>query len=64
MLTHKNLYSNAMTVADMRQNGPPMSSSGCCAVHIYGQTSALNASIYLGLTFHVFRAFEPRPSWI
>jgi len=62
MLTHKNLYSNAMTVADMRQNGPADVVIGVLPLyHIYGQTSALNASIYLGLTFHVFRAFEPRP---
>ncbi len=62
MLTHKNLTSNAMTVADMRQNGPEDVVIGVLPLyHIYGQTSAMNASIYLGLTFHVFRAFEPRP---
>ena len=62
MLTHKNLYSNAMTVADMRQSGPADVVIGVLPLyHIYGQTSAMNASIYLGLTFHVFRSFEPRP---
>ncbi len=60
MLTHNNLASNAMTVADMRQTDPEDVVIGVLPLyHIFGQTSALNASIYLGLTFHLFRQFEP-----
>ncbi len=61
MLTHKNLYSNAMTVADMRENEPDDVVIGVLPLyHIFGQTSALNASIYRGLTFHLFRQFEAK----
>ena len=60
MLTHNNLASNATTVADMRQTDPEDVVIGVLPLyHIFGQTSALNASIYLGLTFHLFRQFEP-----
>jgi long-chain acyl-CoA synthetase len=60
MLTHKNLISNAMTVADMRITSPDDVVIGVLPFyHIYGQTSALNASIYLGLTLHLFRQFDP-----
>lgn len=60
MLTHNNLASNAMTVADMRNTSPDDVVIGVLPLyHIFGQTSALNASIYLGLTFHLFRQFEP-----
>jgi long-chain acyl-CoA synthetase len=60
MLTHRNLYSNAMTVADMRSTDPMDVVIGVLPLyHIFGQTSALNASVYLGLTFHLFRQFEP-----
>lgn len=60
MLTHNNLVSNAMTVADMRNTSPDNMVIGVLPLyHIFGQTSALNASIYLGLTFHLFRQFEP-----
>jgi long-chain acyl-CoA synthetase len=62
MLTHKNLISNAMTVADMRVTSPDDVVIGVLPLyHIYGQTSALNASIYLGLTLHLFRQFDPEP---
>lgn len=61
MLTHKNLYSNAMTVADMRENEPDDVVIGILPLyHIFGQTSALNASIYRGMTFHLFPQFDPR----
>jgi long-chain acyl-CoA synthetase len=60
MLTHKNLYSNAMTVADMRQVEPDDGVIGVLPLyHIFGQTSVLNASIYLGLTLHLLRQFDP-----
>lgn len=60
MLSHGNLCSNAMTVADMRQTDPADIVLGVLPLyHIYGQTSVLNASIYLGLTLHLFEAFNP-----
>jgi long-chain acyl-CoA synthetase len=62
MLTHQNLASNAMTIADMRVTSPDDVVIGVLPLyHIYGQTSALNASIYLGLTLHLFRQFDPEP---
>ena len=62
MLTHKNLYFNAMTVADMRQTDPADVVIGVLPLyHIFGQTSVLNSSVYLGLTIELFRAFEPQP---
>ncbi len=61
MLTHKNLYSNAVTVADMREYEPDDVVIGVLPLyHIFGQTSALNASIYRGLTFHLFRQFDEK----
>lgn len=61
MLTHKNLYSNAMTVADMREYEPDDVVIGVLPLyHIFGQTSALNASIYRGLTFHLCRQFDEK----
>ena len=60
MLTHNNLARNAMTVADMRVTSPEDLVIGVLPLyHIFGQTSALNASIYLGLTLHLFRQFDP-----
>ena len=60
MLTHDNLAGNAMTVADMRVTFPDDVIIGVLPLyHIFGQTSALNASIYLGLTLHLFRQFDP-----
>jgi len=62
MLTHNNLSHNAMTVADMRVTDPDDLVIGVLPLyHIYGQTSALNAAIYLGLTLHLFRQFDPDP---
>ena len=62
MLTHDNLAGNAMTIADMRETSPDDVVIGVLPLyHIYGQTSALNASIYLGLTLHLFRQFDPEP---
>jgi long-chain acyl-CoA synthetase len=59
VLTHKNLASNAMTVADMRHTQPEDVVLGVLPFfHIYGQTSILNASIYLGLTVRLWVHFE------
>jgi len=59
VLTHKNLASNAMTVADVRHTEPEDVVLGVLPFfHIYGQTSVLNASIYLGLTVRLWVHFE------
>jgi len=59
VLTHKNLTSNAMTVADMRHTEPEDVVLGVLPFfHIYGQTSTLNSSIYLGLTVRLWVHFE------
>jgi long-chain acyl-CoA synthetase len=59
VLTHKNLASNAMTVADMRHTEPGDVVLGVLPFfHIYGQTSVLNASVYLGLTVRLWVHFE------
>jgi long-chain acyl-CoA synthetase len=61
LLTHKNLSSNAMTVADMRHTEPGDVVLGVLPFfHIYGQTSTLNASVYLGLTVRLWVHFETR----
>jgi long-chain acyl-CoA synthetase len=59
VLTHKNLASNAMTVADMRHTESEDVVLGVLPFfHIYGQTSILNSSIYLGLTVRLWVHFE------
>ena len=59
VLTHRNLASNAMTVADMRYTEPEDVVLGVLPFfHIYGQTSTLNSSIYLGLTVRLWVHFE------
>jgi long-chain acyl-CoA synthetase len=59
MLTHFNLVNNAMTVADMRSTGPNDVVFGVLPLfHIYGQTSAFNSSIYLGLTIRLWLQFN------
>ncbi len=58
MLTHYNLANNAMTVANMRSTGPNDVVFGVLPLfHIYGQTSAFNSSIYLGLTIRLWPHF-------
>ena len=60
MLTHGNLVSNAKIVAGMRPVTP--SAVILCVLplfHIYGQTSALNAGIHLGLKIRLFPHFDP-----
>jgi long-chain acyl-CoA synthetase len=59
MLTHHNLVNNAMTVANMRSTDPNAVVFGVLPFfHIYGQTSVLNASIYLGLTIRLSSHFD------
>ncbi|NWG02705.1 MAG: long-chain fatty acid--CoA ligase [Syntrophaceae bacterium] len=59
MLTHYNLANNAMTVANMRSTDPYDLVFGVLPLfHIYGQTSAFNSSIYLGLTIRLFPHFD------
>ncbi len=59
MLTHHSLGSNAQTVADMRCTEPHDVCLGVLPLfHIYGQTSTLNASLYLGLTIRLWEHFE------
>ncbi len=60
MLSHGNLRSNAITVATMRETDPDDIVLGVLPLyHVYGQTSAMNSSIYLGLTIELFRHFDP-----
>ncbi|MEW5912774.1 MAG: long-chain fatty acid--CoA ligase [Thermodesulfobacteriota bacterium] len=59
MLTHGNLVSNAVSVGDMRHTEPQ--DAVLCVLplfHIYGQTSALNAGVYLGLTIRLWVHFQ------
>ncbi len=60
MLTHKNLTYNAITVAEMRHTEPGDVIIGVLPLyHIFGQTSVLNSAMYLGLTLHLMRQFDP-----
>ncbi|MCF8033030.1 MAG: long-chain fatty acid--CoA ligase [Desulfarculaceae bacterium] len=60
MLTHQNLASNAMTISDMRSTDHDAACLGVLPLfHIYGQTSSLNASVYLGLTIRLWEHFDP-----
>jgi len=60
MLTHYNLANNAMTVADMRSTDPgDVVSASSLFSTIFGQTSAFNSSIYLGLTIRLWPHFDP-----
>ena len=59
MLTHYNMADNAMTLANMRSTGPHDVVFGVLPLfHIYGQTSAFNSSIYLGLTIRLWPHFN------
>ncbi len=59
MLTHLNLVSNARTLAEMRHNEEHYVVLGVLPLfHIYGQTSALNASFCLGITLRLWAHFE------
>jgi len=60
MLTHHNLANNAMTIANMRHTDPKVTSLGMLPLfHIYGQTSSLNASVFLGITLRLWEHFDP-----
>ncbi|MBI5524120.1 MAG: long-chain fatty acid--CoA ligase [Desulfarculus sp.] len=59
MLTHANLASNARTLAAMRHNEEHYVVLGVLPLfHIYGQTSALNASFCLGITLRLWEHFQ------
>ena len=61
MLSHGNLTSNAMTVADLRITDP--NDVVLCVLpfyHIYGQTCVLNASFYPGLTIRLWKQFDDK----
>jgi long-chain acyl-CoA synthetase len=61
MLTHGNLASEARILAEMREKlDPETVVIGVLPLyHIYGITSVLNVSMYLGLTIELFTQFEP-----
>ena len=61
MLTHRNLASNAKILAEMRgQLDPKTVVIGVLPLyHVYGITSVMNVSMYLGLTIALFSQFEP-----
>ena len=61
MLTHGNLASNAKILAEMRgQLDPKTVVIGALPLyHVYGITSVMNVSMYLGLTIALFSKFEP-----
>jgi len=61
MLTHRNLARNAKILAEMRgQLDPKTVVIGVLPLyHVYGITSVLNVSMYLGLTIELFSRFEP-----
>jgi len=61
MLTHGNLASEARILAEMREKLDPQAVViGVLPLyHIYGITSVLNVSMYLGITIELFTQFEP-----
>jgi long-chain acyl-CoA synthetase len=61
MLTHGNLASEARILAEMREKLDPAAVViGVLPLyHIYGITSVLNVSMYLGLTIELFTQFDP-----
>jgi long-chain acyl-CoA synthetase len=61
MLSHRNLGRNAKIVAEMRGYiEPDTVVIGVLPLfHIYGITSVMNVSMYLGLTIQLFSHFEP-----
>ncbi len=60
MLTHHNLASNATTISKMRSTDHEAVSLVVLPLfHIYGQTSSLNAAIYLGQTMRLWEHFDP-----
>lgn len=61
MLTHRNLARNAKILAEMRgQLDPNTVVIGALPLyHVYGITSVMNVSMYLGLAIELFSQFEP-----
>jgi long-chain acyl-CoA synthetase len=61
MLTHGNLARNAAILARMRGAIEPdtVVIGALPLYHVYGITSVMNVSIYLGLTIELFTHFEP-----
>ncbi len=61
MLTHGNLASEARILAEMRARlDPEAVVIGVLPLyHVYGITSVMNVSMYLGLTIELFTHFEP-----
>jgi long-chain acyl-CoA synthetase len=62
-LTHGNLARNAAILARMRGVIEPdtVVIGALPLYHVYGITSVMNVSIYLGLTVELFTHFEPEP---
>ncbi|OHD70097.1 MAG: hypothetical protein A2W19_04710 [Spirochaetes bacterium RBG_16_49_21] len=59
ILTHKSLMSDARAVAQVRYTEPKdIVLSVLPLFHIYGQTHALNISIYRGLTIRIWEEFD------
>jgi long-chain acyl-CoA synthetase len=63
MLTHGNLARNAAILARMRGTIEPdtVVIGALPLYHVYGITSVMNVSMYLGLTVELFTHFEPEP---
>jgi long-chain acyl-CoA synthetase len=63
MLSHWNLGENARILAGMRgEIEPDTVVIGVLPLyHIYGITSVMNVSMFIGLTIHLFPHFEPEP---
>jgi len=61
MLTHWNLARNAQILGEMRgQIDPKTVIIGVLPLyHVYGITSVMNVSMYLGLSIELFSSFEP-----
>jgi len=61
MLTHRNLARNAKILAEMRGRMDPKTVviGALPLYHVYGITSVMNVSMYLGLTIALFPQFEP-----
>jgi len=61
ILTHRNLMSDAVAVTRVRYTEPQdIVLSVLPLFHIYGQTHALNISIYCGLTIRMWEVFDAR----
>ncbi len=60
VLTHNNLVSDVLAVSGLRASEPgDVVLSALPLFHIYGQTHALNLSIYSGLTLRMWDHFDP-----